>query len=562
MNERPEAARQRLHELAGSALEILTKDRPGAAVDDLAVVLEAADPEASPWGTLVVAVALGDERPDDPAAATLIDAVHSRFEALGDRRGQGFAVWAKATLALGRGRLAELADLAIEAGRLLADDEAFPTTVLTDQSIAAYSAGSADDAVVLAERALALARSRNEKRSEVVALIYLAFFSLWNGAFTRVETLLDSAEAAYEPSRDRHHEFPMIHAVRGVIAALRQRWPAAEAYLDFAIAEADHARVPWWAAMARTLRAEFLAERDPARAVEEARRAYATLVDLGDHWWANSALRAQGVATRAAGQLVTSRELLEGLLDRNLPGPEGVLTVLALAETLSRTDSEAARAMAERALAQADAGRFAYLEAWALSLLAGLDKERAADLYERVRRMDDGDPAFDRFYASGLRVTMLGDPGVWRDDERIKFATRHAELTVYCLALSSGDGIHQEDLAERLWPGAPADKIKQRLATLVWQVRRALGPDAWRIRRDGPVFAADFRAVDIDLVELRRRARALLATSDPGTELDDVIARLGRPLLPQYRYDEWLAPELDTNQRLLTQLTRLAGHYN
>jgi len=81
-------------------------------------------------------------------------------------------------------------------------------------------------------------------------------------------------------------------------------------------------------------------------------------------------------------------------------------------------------------------------------------------------------------------ISVIGRGSVTIDGEPAKFATRHAELMVYLLALAGRDGLGRDDLSDTLWPGVEPPAARPRLRTALWQVRRALGDHAWRIERE------------------------------------------------------------------------------
>jgi hypothetical protein len=67
------------------------------------------------------------------------------------------------------------------------------------------------------------------------------------------------------------------------------------------------------------------------------------------------------------------------------------------------------------------------------------------------------------------------------------------------VVVRSGDaGVHWETVAMALWPDEDdSDRIKSRLTSLTALVRRRLGADGWRLRRDGPLFSFITLAADV-----------------------------------------------------------------
>jgi DNA-binding SARP family transcriptional activator len=65
----------------------------------------------------------------------------------------------------------------------------------------------------------------------------------------------------------------------------------------------------------------------------------------------------------------------------------------------------------------------------------------------------------------------------------VKFRSQLAASLLYALA---GDGPqHTADLVATLWPICPVGAEASRLRTAIWDARRTLGTDAWRLERDG-----------------------------------------------------------------------------
>ena len=91
------------------------------------------------------------------------------------------------------------------------------------------------------------------------------------------------------------------------------------------------------------------------------------------------------------------------------------------------------------------------------------------------------------------------------------------------------------------------------MRALLWQTRKALGREAWRLRREGPVIVLDPTNVSVDLLAALDDARVLVASrsvSGPGdpTTADEVLERLEAPMLTRYRYEPWAEAWLDRTQ--------------
>jgi DNA-binding SARP family transcriptional activator len=148
------------------------------------------------------------------------------------------------------------------------------------------------------------------------------------------------------------------------------------------------------------------------------------------------------------------------------------------------------------------------------------------------------------FVGDGLRLEAFGPGLIICAGRPLRARQRNAERAVFLLALAGRPGMHAEELADRLWPGGCVEqrKLLGRIRTLLWELRRALGPQAWRLERDGPVVRLDTFGIRFDLAEARRAARA--ASGPAAAELAD---RLRGPLLTRWRYEDWVDHEHSRN---------------
>lgn len=125
-----------------------------------------------------------------------------------------------------------------------------------------------------------------------------------------------------------------------------------------------------------------------------------------------------------------------------------------------------------------------------------------------------------------LAIELLGRGSVTIAQQPVRFATRHAELFVYLLALAGADGLARDDVISALWPEVELHDARPRLRTALWQVRRALGEHAWRIARERGVVLFDLDGVRLDVAPDRpiRRAELLIGwnVSLPQVLLDRV----------------------------------------
>ena len=532
----------RLADLDRNALDLLAAGRVEAAVPSPAD-FAGADFAGRPWAEVAVASALANTDRVPEAEALLADA-HAQFSARADRRGLGWVAQVRATTALRLGQLDRLAEQLAVVTELLAGDEQFPSDSVARRALLSFYAGDVPQAVLLAENALSLARASGNRRDEGVALAYLAYFEFWRGRFARVEHLLDAAEDTYADTgeRDAAFELPVALALRGALHAVRGQLAAADEQYGTALRIAKERGVEWYEAIVLGQRAHFLGAANPRRSRTDARRSYDRLVEMGDEWWQVWALRAQGIVETALGNHTAAEALLRRALDRSTGAHERALTLIALGhDRLESGDTDAAVELLTDSIERARQADVGFIVAWAAALLARAQPLHADAWFRLISEQDDGDAAYEQLLATDLRIVLLGDAGVWRGPNRVSFATRHAETALYCLALDERHTVHEEMLVERLWPDAPADRVPGRLGTLVWQIRRGLGPDSWRLRRQHDLVRLDCRGLDVDVVTMRTTATKLLTATEVNVPVArEAVDALSRPLLPGLQYEGWV----------------------
>jgi len=175
------------------------------------------------------------------------------------------------------------------------------------------------------------------------------------------------------------------------------------------------------------------------------------------------------------------------------------------------------------------------------------------------------EPAYQRLFAESAELTLVahGAGQVLRSGRPLEFRGHHACRAVFLLALAGPDGVHVEQLAESLWPGAGCDhrRLLGRVRTLLWQVREGLGPHSWRLRRDGPIISLDLAGAVFDVARTRADAHQLLRDrpgEHGGTRCGErgrlLAARLRGPLLTRWAYEEWVLAEVERNDLLADQL--------
>lgn len=484
------------------------------------------------------------------------------FRRLGDRPGQGAVSLVRGNRAYGRGRLREAVAWWRRARDLLGEGGPALELTLAHLSLEAYQRGDLRAGASTAEEAAALARHRSNHEAEAVAEIYRAMFALYSGAFALGEEALARSDAALErfPAGSQQVERPLVFAGRGVLYSLREAHYAADECFAQALRLAQANGIPWFEAVTRALRAEFLASLDPARSLDDGKRGTAFFSSTGEEWWWCWAVRAQAIAARHTMNLDTSEDLLRRVLARDQNDLERGRTLLELGATLLAAgdrSSAADRLEAARRLLEPSGANF-----WLARVLvtqAQMDPARGAELRRRAFALaPEADPAWIALLSSGsLEVHVLGEPSVAVNGRRIGFRSRHAELIVYLLALAGARGLDAEALAERLWPGRGSERSAQRLRSVIWEARRALGSEGWRLTRRTGRWVLEPTGVRVDLAEDRERASAALATGD--AELArEALGALSRPLLPAWTYEDWVRDEARDVQRLTDALRSLA----
>ena len=466
--------------------------------------------------------------------------------------------------ALGRGDLDNAGAWWEQSREYLADDEGpLNEIALANLGLAEYQGGDLQAAYSTTEQALALARRRRNRRGEGLALLYLAFFSLWSGEFSRAETLLATSRRVYGEIPDAFDRFEasLVDAELAALHALRWHSASAEAMFDAALATSESLDTRWFTAIIRTLRAELCAPWNPVRSISDANLAIDFLEGvMRDDWWSRWATRALAMADAHAGNLETATQSLTELLQRDLNSVERVWTMLALAECLVRAeDSPAAIKTLHEALPLSHKAGARYLRVRALCLLSQADVENRQAWRAQALEIMDRDPAFRSLLTGSkpLRIEAFGRGRIVLGDKQVKFATRHAEAAVFILSLAGYDGVNAETLAEKLWPNVASSVWPGRVRTLLWQIRRALGEEAWRLERDGTIVRFDVAGAAFDVDEARHLARTVLQGFNvPAEDHARLVASLRQPLLGAYQYEEWLS---DYENELYTLGTRLSG---
>ena len=522
-----------------------------------------------PWALLAVAAALIASDPRDPEALATIRSAERGFRYANDAEGLGYAAYVDGTRWLGLGEHREAASRWRDVRECLGDRSPVSTNALAHLSLAAYHAGAPMEAAAVADEAVGLARIRLDRRGEGRALVYRSLADLALGDLDRCWAASVAADVAFAETEEAVSlfEWPLVPLGRVAVHGFRGEYEAGQLEACEALSRARRVGIVWYQGIALAMRAEFCAPADPPKAVADARRALELLRATGDQWWENAALRALGSATALAGHPSGAVRLLEEAITSS-PSPfENARCCLALAEVLVANGqiSDAQPLLHHSRTVFHEAGAKLVL-CQTLRLLAATSPERAPTFRAEAGAMATDDAAYDRVLDTGwpeaaVRITVrcMEPLSVAIDGEELSFMTENARRALFILALSGSAGLHQEELSEHLWPGAPATRVGQRLRTLLWQVRKALGSEAWRLERRGSVVVLNPINVEVDLLRALEVAQRL--TSGAPTpeispwQVQELTGELEGPLLTRYRYEEWTQGWRD-QAKLTVQLLR------
>jgi hypothetical protein len=551
-------------DLDNLAPEMIGCGRPGLLLER-ADELARLDLRGHPWARLLAAcvswdAAPGTQRPWREARAALRD-----FRRRDDHRGEAYACYVLGCWTLTQNKLALAGRWFIKSRTLSGTNPPGSAPVLVHLGLSAYAAGRLGQAVTVTEEAVAVARLHGTSRAEATALVNLGFFKLWVGDFSAAFTALNAAEDAFAdmPNPYDRYESPLCYGARGVLWALRGDDSQAEDDFARAVSAARQVRDGWYEAIVRALRAEFTSHRDPARARRDSRWALSELERRGETWWRSWAAQAAGLAARAAGLPVAAEAILREVLASPQNPVEKARTQLLLAETLLQFGQgrEAEAAALLRSAAEVFEG--AGCRYWAVRSYLGLARAGpdAAPWLARARRWGASDVAYRRLFAYGeeLRLTAFGIGSVERSGRPVAFHAHNAERALFLLGLAPAGIMHAEQLADALWPGgADPARVPGRIRTLLWDMRRGLGPHAWRLKRQGPQLRLDMTGMAFDVRDLRAAALAALSSGDRSAAAD-LAGRLRQPLLTRWTYEDWVLTENDANHELAARLDALAA---
>lgn len=545
-----------LTELDRLAPQLLGEGRPVRVLEQARTFADS-NFDGHPWARLLVGCALSDADPCDARGERHTRAALEAFRCSGDTSGQGYACFILGCRALERGDIPIAAWWWQTARQVAGAGMPGFGVMLAHLGLDTYAKGQLKAALAVTEEAVALARLGAASRAEAAALVNIGFFRLWTGDFDLALDALNAAEDGFEdiPDPFDRYEQPLCFAARGTVWALRGVRPAAERNFDRALELARDVEGGWYDAITRALRAEFTAQWDHRRARRDARIALAELKLREDQWWRAWAEQAAAVAASEARMPDAAEAILREILNQPQPVVEEARTRLLLGETLlkARRAAEAIPFLRE-AMEVFQAASALYWEARCCVRLARADPEQARTWMVSARRIATDDPAYERLFRDGeLRLVAFGPGLILTDDQPLAFRTHAAERAVFLLALAGPDGLHVEELADRLWPEAVVDRTRLlgRIRTLLWDVRQGLGGHSWRLERDRSTIRFDLFGAAFDLAEARASAKA---KPDSGPRPAEAATQLKRPLLTRWAYEEWVQEERLRNESLAEQI--------
>jgi len=152
--------------------------------------------------------------------------------------------------------------------------------------------------------------------------------------------------------------------------------------------------------------------------------------------------------------------------------------------------------------------------------------------------------------SASFRIEMFGGLRVFVEDravERSAWSRRSARGVVSLLALASGHRLNREQVMFALWPELEPEAAAANLRKAVHLVRRALDADPERARS---LLIGDAETVSLppdvwtDVGAFRSAAASARRSSDP-SEYATALDLYAGDLLPEDRYEEWVAPTAD-----------------
>lgn len=136
-----------------------------------------------------------------------------------------------------------------------------------------------------------------------------------------------------------------------------------------------------------------------------------------------------------------------------------------------------------------------------------------------------------------LKVYLLGQFNVVRNDEVVEIPSRPAQSLLAYLMLTAGTAHRREKLAGLLWPEASEENARSNLRHALWRLRKAIGSEYFITDKISAAFYADSEY----WLDAKLLARQVEEKTSP-RELVDTVSVYGGELLPGF-YDDWVVLE-------------------
>jgi len=460
-------------------------------IDDLAAL----DLRDRPDAALLVATLLHRLGDEPTRAAALARAARHAYDDRGDADGVAQAGLLLGYIAWRAGDLAAANDWWDQTGDLPASSTTPPGLAPFRAAADLIADGHLRRAVPDTHHAYAITVAEGSVIDEANATLLTGLVTLDTGAFDRAIEMLERADDLYGEitSPGDAALWPLVALGFGEIAARRGQVDDALAEIAAAGRRAADVRRPALEAVAKAFPALHLSGQAPGDLLTPARAALRTLQDDQAHWFARQlAERAVARASLDDGDAETALELAEATaatVGNVMLRAKALVLVASARRALDRPG--VAEALDEAIATFLDEGA----DLWAVEALlqrAALDPEQASPFLELAYTQTGDDVAFERLWRQRPRfvVELSGTRRpVFRVGPHVLALGAKGERLAEAVVRAGEAGTHWETVAARLWPDEDdAERIKSRLTSLTALVRGRLGPDGWRLRRDGPRF--------------------------------------------------------------------------
>jgi hypothetical protein len=484
-------------------------------IDDLASL----DLHDRPDAALLVATLLHRLADEPTRAAALARSARDAYDDRGDHDGVVQAGLLLGYIAWRAGDLGAANEWWDQTGGLPADRANPPGLAPFRAAADLIADGHLRRAVPDTHHAYAITVAEGSVIDEANATVLSGLVTMDTGAYDRATEMLERADDLYSEitSPGDAALWPLVALGLGEIAARRGQVDRALAHFAAAGRRGVDVRRPALTAVAEAFPALHLSHQAPGDLLTPARAALAVLQDDQAHWFARQlAERAVATASLATGDPETALELAEATAAT-------VGNVMLRAKTLVLV-AAARRALGRPGVAEAlDEAIATFLDEgadlWAVEALlqrADLDPAQASPFLELAHTHTGDDVAFERLWRQRPRfvVELSGTRRpVFRLGSQVLALGAKGERLAEAVVRAGDAGTHWETVAARLWPDEDdAERIKSRLTSLTALVRGRLGPDGWRLRRDGPRFRFISIAAEVVILTDDVTPRALTAS--------------------------------------------------